>query len=137
MRTSGFTDPTVVMKWEKWDLMDYTRRNLVGGAPLPAEPLQEVGIPLRYPPEGPKQKKTWVRKVGPIGDFFKDFVTQLAQQFIHTQLDKLTNDVHTRVVTGVEADAWLYIVTSLRTLPMQWLISPCVNTSILSPLLFL
>ena len=72
-------------------------------APLPAAPLQEVGIPLRYALEAPKLKKTWVRKEGPIGDFFKDFVTQLAQQFIHTQLDKLTNNVHTRVVTSVDA----------------------------------
>ena len=72
--------------------------------------LQEVGIPLRYAPEAPKLKKTWVRKEGPIGDFFKGFVTQLAQQFIHTQLDKLTNDVHTRVVTGVDADSKRVVV---------------------------
>ena len=65
---SGFTDATVVIKWEKWDQMDYTRRNLVGGAPLPAEPLQEVGIPLRFAPEAPKLKKTWVKKEGPMGD---------------------------------------------------------------------
>ena len=98
------------MKWEKWDQMDYTRRNLVGPSPLHEEHLQEVGIPLRFAPEAPKLKKTWVKKEGPMGDFFKDFVSQLAQQFIHTQLDKLTNDVHRRVVTGVDADSKRVVV---------------------------
>ena len=100
------------MKWEKWDQMDYTRRNLVGPSPLHEQHLQEVGIPLRFAPEAPKLKKTWVKKEGPMGDFFKDFVSQLAQQFIHTQLDKLTNDVHTirRVVTGVDADSKRVVV---------------------------
>jgi len=98
------------MKWEKWDQMDYTRCNLVGPSPLHEEHLQEVGIPLRFVPEAPKLKKTWVKKEGPMGDFFKDFVSQLAQQFIHTQLDKLTNDVHRRVVTGVDADSKRVVV---------------------------
>ena len=53
----------------------------------------------------PKLKKTWVKKQGPIGDYFKDFVQQLAQQYIHTQLDKLTTDIHRRVVTGVDAES--------------------------------
>ena len=45
---SGFTDDTNVMKWEKWEQLDYTRRNL--GWPLalqqPGIPVQPVGIPL-------------------------------------------------------------------------------------------
>ena len=82
-KCSGFTDPTVVMKWEKWDQMDYTRRNLIGGAPLPAEPLQELGIPLRYAPEAPKLQKTWVKKEGPIQDFFQ-ILCYSARTTIHT-----------------------------------------------------
>ena len=58
------------MKWEKWDQMDYTRRNLVGPSPLHEQHLQEVGIPLRFAPEAPKLKKTWVKKEG-HGRFFQ------------------------------------------------------------------
>ena len=39
---SGFTDDTNVMKWEKWEQLDYTRRNLV--RPLA---LQQPGIPVQ------------------------------------------------------------------------------------------
>ena len=92
------------MKWEKWDQMDYT-----SPSPLHELHLQEIGIPLRFA-EAPKLKKAWVKKEGPMGDFFKDFVSQLTQQFIHTQLDKLANDVHRRVVTGVDADSKRVVV---------------------------
>ena len=37
---SGFTDPTIVLQWEKWDQMDYTWRNLVGPVPVAPEVLQ-------------------------------------------------------------------------------------------------
>ena len=76
--------------------------NLVGPVPVAPELLQNTGIPLRFAPEAPKLKKTWVKKQGPIGDYFKDFVQQLAQQYIHTQLDKLTTDIHRHVATGVD-----------------------------------
>jgi len=92
------------MKWEKWDTMDYSRRNLVGPGPLPLDPQQQQGIPLRFAPEAMKLKKTWVKKSGPITHYFKDFALQLAEQFIHTQLDKLTSEIHRRVVTGVDAE---------------------------------
>ena len=101
---SAFDDPSVIMKWEKWDTMDYSRRNLVGPGPLPLDPQQQQGIPLRFAPEAPKLKKTWVKKSGPITHYFKDFALQLAEQFIHTQLDKLTSEIHRRVVTGVDAE---------------------------------
>ena len=55
----------------KWDQMDYTRCNLVGSSPLHEQHLQEVGIPLHFAPEAPKLKKTWVKKEGHMGDFFK------------------------------------------------------------------
>jgi len=50
--------------------MDYTRRNLFGPSPLHEQHLQEVGIPLRFAPEAPKLKKTWVKKEG-HGRFFQ------------------------------------------------------------------
>ena len=50
---SGFTDPAIVLQWEK----------------------------------------------------FKDFVQQLAQQYFHTQLDKLTTYIHRPIVTGVDAES--------------------------------
>ena len=43
---SAFDDPSVTMKWEQWDTMDYSRRNLVGTGPL--DPQQQQGIPLRF-----------------------------------------------------------------------------------------
>ena len=59
-------------------------------------------VPLRYAPEVPKLKKTWVKKEGPIHQYFQDFVGQMAQAFIHKQLDKLTSDIHRRTVHGVD-----------------------------------
>ena len=100
---SAFDNPSVIMKWEKWDTMDCSGRNLVGPHPLPLDPQQKQGIPLRFAPEAPKLKKTWVKKSGPIQDYFKDFPLQLAQQFINTQLNKLTSKIHLRVVSGVDA----------------------------------
>jgi hypothetical protein len=46
-----------------------------------------------------------VIKEGTITEFFKDFVSQAAEQFMHSQLDKLTNDIHRRVIHGVDADS--------------------------------
>ena len=63
---SAFEDPSVIMKWEKWDTMYYTRRHLVGPCLLPLDPQQQQGIPLRFAPEAPKLKKTWVKKSGPL-----------------------------------------------------------------------
>ena len=40
-------------------------------------------------PEAPNLKKTWVKKV--------------ADQFIHTQLDKLTSEIHWHDVTSIDA----------------------------------
>ena len=45
---SAFDDPSVTMKWEQWDTMDYSRRNLVGTGPFPLDPQQQQGIPLRF-----------------------------------------------------------------------------------------
>ena len=83
---SGFADDTNVMKWEKWEQLDYTRRNLVRPLALqqPGIPVQPVGIPLRYAPEAPKLKQSWVQKEGTITEFFKDFVSQAAEQFMHS-----------------------------------------------------
>ena len=70
---SGFVDDSIVMKWEKWDQLDYTRRNLVQPVLLqqpPGVPVQPAGIPLRYAPEAPKLKKTWVKKQGTMQDLF-------------------------------------------------------------------
>ena len=80
---SGFADDTNVMKWEQ---LDYTRRNLVRPLALqqPGIPVQPVGIPLRYAPEAPKLKQSWVQKEGTITEFFKDFVSQAAEQFMHS-----------------------------------------------------
>ena len=64
---SAFTDPTIVTKWEKWEQLDYTQRNMVVPAILQQAKLaQHDGVPLRYAPEVPKLKKTWVKKQGPI-----------------------------------------------------------------------
>ena len=71
----------------------------------PGIPVQPVGIPLHYALEAPKLKQTWVQKEGTITEFFKDFVSQAAEQFMHSQLDKLTNDIHHRVIHGVDADS--------------------------------
>ena len=77
----GFADDTNVMKWEKWEQLDYTRRNLVRPLALqqPGIPVQPVRIPLRYVPKAPKLKQSWVQK-----EFFKDFVSQAAEQFMHS-----------------------------------------------------
>ena len=100
---SAFTDPTIVTKWEKWEHLDYTQRNMVVPAILQqAQLAQHDGVPLRYAPEVPKLKKTWVKKQGPIQQYFQDFVGQMAQAFIHKQLDKLTSDIHRRTVHGVD-----------------------------------
>ena len=45
---SAFDDPSVTMKWEQWDTMDYSRRNLVGTGPFPLNPQQQQGVPLRF-----------------------------------------------------------------------------------------
>jgi len=45
---SAFDDPSVTMKWEQWDTMDYSRHNLVGTGPFPLDPQQQQGIPLRF-----------------------------------------------------------------------------------------
>ena len=91
------------MKWEKWEQLDYTQRNMEVPAILQQAQLAEHdGVPLRYAPEVPKLKKTWVKKEGPIQQYFQDFVGQMAQAFIHKQLDKLTSDIHRRTVHGVD-----------------------------------
>ena len=60
---SVFTDPTSVTKWEKWEQLDYTQRNMVVPAILQQAQLAEHdGVPLRYAPEVPKLKKAWVKK---------------------------------------------------------------------------
>ena len=37
--------------------------------------------------------------------YFKEFAFQLAEQSIHTQLDKLTSEIHRRVVTCIDAES--------------------------------
>ena len=68
---SAFTDPHNILKWEKWEIEDYTQRNLTAPTHLlllPEAPVPNPGIPLRHVPEAPKLKKTWVKKQGPITD---------------------------------------------------------------------
>ena len=96
---SGMLDPDNVIKWEKWGTMDYTHRNMI--AP-PAQQTNNPGVPLQYAPEAPRLKKTWVKKNGNMQDYFKDFTAQMAEAFIHKQLDKLTNDIHRRTIHGVD-----------------------------------
>ena len=87
---------------------DYTQRNLTAPTHLqllPEAPVPNPGIPLQYVPEAPKLKKTWVKKKGPITEYFKDFVGQMAEAFIHKQLDKLTSDIHRRTIHGVDEES--------------------------------
>ena len=96
------------MKWEKWDTMDYSQRNMIAPSLLEQGqhgPIHHPGIPLRFAPQAPKLKKTWVKKEGTITEYFQDFVGHIAQAFIHKQLDKLTADIHRRNVLGVDADS--------------------------------
>ena len=65
---------------------------------LPEVPVPNPGIPLQHIPEAPKLKKTWAKKKGPITEYFRDFVGQMAEAFIHKQLDKLTSDIHRRTI---------------------------------------
>ena len=105
---SAFTDPHRVLKWEKWESQDYTQRNLTAPSHLqllPDAPLANAGIPLRHVPEAPKIKKTWVKKSGSMNEYFKDFVGQMTEAFIHKQLDRLTSDIHRRTIQGVDEES--------------------------------
>ena len=102
---TGITDPDIVLKWEKWQHQDYTQRNLT--APISLQlptgaPNENVGIPLLHAPEVPRLKKTWVKKEGPVQEYFKDFVSQMTEAFVHKQLDKLTSDIHRRTLFGID-----------------------------------
>jgi len=105
---TGITDPDIVLKWEKWQHQDYTQRNLT--APISLQlptgaPHENVGIPLLHAPEAPRLKKTWVKKEGPVQEYFKDFVSQMTEAFVHKQLDKLTSDIHRRTLYGIDEDS--------------------------------
>ena len=60
--------------------------------------------------EAPKLMKTWVKKEGTITEYFQDFVSHIAQAFIHKQLDKLTAAIHRRNVLGIEADSKRFLL---------------------------
>ena len=105
----------IVMKWEKWDTMDYSQRNMI--APILLEqgqhgPIHPPGIPLRFAPQAPKLKKTWVKKEGTITEYFQDFVGHIAQAFIHKQLDKLTADIHHCNVLGIDITNSKHVIVS-------------------------
>ena len=54
---------------------DYTQRNVVVPAILQqAQLVQQQGVSLCYAPEVPQLKNTWVKKEGPIQQYFHDFV---------------------------------------------------------------
>ena len=94
----------------KWDTMDYSQRNMIAPGAILLEqgqhgPIHHPGIPLRFAPQAPKRKKTWVKKEGTITQYFQDFVGHIAQAFIHKQLDKLTADIHRCNVVGIDADS--------------------------------
>ena len=100
---TGMLDPDNVLKWEKWGLQDYSQRNMVDPAMLqlpPDEQQNMPGVPLHYAPEAPKSKKS-----GNMQEYFKDFTTQMAETFIHKQLDKLTNYIYRRTIHGVNRDS--------------------------------
>ena len=71
------------------------------------------------------------KKARSYQQYFQDFVGQMAQAFIHKQLDKLTSDIHRRTVHGVDEqskfNAWCCIVISRKICLMRWLTSPCVS----------
>ena len=69
---SAFTDPTIVTKWEKWEHLDYTQRNMVVPAILQqAQLAQHDGAPLRY-----EQSKRLVLHC----DFSQDLCHAMADQ---------------------------------------------------------
>ena len=78
---------------------------MVDPVPVAPEQMQQPGIPLCFAPEAPKLKKKLGQEEGPIGEYFKDFVQQLAQQYIHFQLDKLTQQIHRYIVTAVDKES--------------------------------
>ena len=101
-------DPDNVLKWEKWGLQDYTQRNMVHPdmLQLPLDERHDIpGVPLHYAPEAPRLKKTWIKKSGNMQEYFKEFTSQMAEMFIHKQLDKLTNDIHRRTIHGVDRES--------------------------------
>ena len=79
---SAFVDPSVIMKWEKWDTMDYSRCNLVGPGPLPLDPQQQQGIPLCLA-RGSKAKENLGKKVWPHYTLFQRFCTSIGRA-VHT-----------------------------------------------------
>ena len=84
-----------------------------------------MGIPLRYAPEAPKLKQSWVQKEGTITELFKDFVSQAANSSC-TQLDKIMYDSHRRVINGVDADSTAF---SFALRFFTGLTNACVSTS--------
>ena len=44
-------------------------------------------------------------KEGPAQEYFKDFVNQMTEAFIHKQLDKLTSDIHGCTLLEVAKDS--------------------------------
>ena len=70
-----------------------------------------------------------VKKEGPVQEYFKDFVSQMTEAFVHKQLDKLTSDIHGRTLYGIDEDSKRLgcIATSLRILPMPRQSNQCAK----------
>jgi hypothetical protein len=45
-------------------------------------------VPLNYAPEAPRLKKSWIKKIGTMQEYFKDFASQMAETFIQNDLTK-------------------------------------------------
>ena len=59
-----------------------------------------------------------------MNEYFKDFVGQMTEAFIHKQLDRLTSDIHRRTIQGVDEESKPLILQCASFLTLS--LPPCL-----------